>query len=145
MAITKEALKSLTVDDFKVYEGISWEHNKTDCYTLICKVYDELFQTHLRDYERAADWWTMPEVYNLYVDNYGNEGFSKIEITEDNPIQIGDLILMKIGCEVPVHGAIYVGDNKILHLFMKHNSVIEDYDGIWLNTTSEVIRHKNFF
>lgn len=145
MAITKEALKNLTIDDFKVYEGIPWEHNKTDCYTLVQKVYAELFQTYLHPYDRAENWWTMPEIYNLYKDNYEREGFSKIEITEDNPLQIGDAILMKIGCEVPVHAAIYVGDNKILHLFMKRNSIIEDYNGVWLETTSEVIRHKNFF
>lgn len=134
-------MKNYTIDDFKKYEGVEWKHGTSDCYTLIQRVYDEMFEILLKNYERKEYWWTRPEIFDLYRENYEKEGFSKIEIRENNPLQIGDLILMNIKCNVPVHAAIYIGDNKILHHFMNKKSSIEEYDGIWKSTTSEVIRH----
>ena len=141
---SKADLNNYTVDDFKKFEGIQWEHGKTDCYNLIQKVFWEMFNIALSDYDREKYWWAHPELFDLYRQHYEQEGFVRVEITEDNPLQIGDAILMTIGCEIPCHAAIYIGDNKILHHFMNKESSIEEYDGIWKQTTSEVIRHRNF-
>jgi len=138
----KEEFSKYSVDDFKKYEGTPWEHGVTDCYNLIQRVYDEMFGITLHDYERQKYWWAHPELFDLYRQHYEEEGFTKL--SDNEQLQIGDAILMKIGCEVPCHAAIYIGNNKILHHFMKKESSIEEYDGIWKQTTSEVIRHRDF-
>ena len=142
--MTKEELNTLTINDFKKYEGTEWIHGVSDCYTLIQRVYKEIFNIELAYYERKDYWWAHSELYDLYRENYAKEGFNRIEISEDSQLQIGDAILMTIGCKIPCHAAIYIGDNKILHHFMNKESSIEEYDGIWKQTTSEVIRHRNF-
>lgn len=142
--VTKEDLKKFTIDDFRKFKGIPWKHGDTDCYGLIRKVYKELFEIELNDYERKDGWWNDPEKYNLYKDNYEKEGFCKVEINENNPFQIGDFILMDIFCGVPAHAALYIGDNHILHHFSNRVSGIEPYIKLWKKTTVEVIRHKNF-
>ena len=140
----KKDLDKLTVEDFRKFKGIPWKHGDTDCYGLIRNVYKDVFGIQLNNYERPDNWWDFPEMYDLYRENYTKEGFQKIEITKDNPLQVGDLILMDIFCGVPAHGAIYIGDNHILHHFAGRVSSIEPYIKIWVKTTVEVIRHKQF-
>lgn len=140
----RDDFKNYSIDDFRKFEGIEWVHGVSDCYSLIQRVYWEMFSIPLSDYDRKTYWWVHPELFDLYRQHYEQEGFIKVEITEDNPLQIGDAILMTIGCEIPCHAAIYIGDNKILHHFMNKESSIEEYNGIWKQTTSEVIRHRNF-
>lgn len=140
----KKDLNKLSVDDFRKYKNIEWKHGDTDCYGLVRLVYDEVFGIKLNNYERPDNWWDFPEIYDLYRDNYGKEGFLKVDVKDESELQIGDLILINIFCKVPAHCAIYIGDNHILHHFAGRKSTIEPYIKIWKKTTAEVIRHKNF-
>lgn len=143
MYYTKDDLKNLSAANFVQYEGIPWEHGKTDCYTFVQKIYKECFGITMKDYERKEQWWRLPDC-NLYIENYMNEGFFVPKITKENPLQVGDGFLITVGQKIPVHVAMYVGNNKIIHHFMKRQSMIEPYIGIWKDTTVKILRHKNF-
>ena len=57
--------------------------------------------------------------------------------------QRGDVVLMAIMSEVPNHAGVIVEPGKILHHLYGRLSTIEDYRGIWRNTTVGVYRHKD--
>lgn len=128
---------------FRRYVGIDFSHGTTDCYGLIRKVYAEVFRIQLRDYARPDEWWDHPEEYNLYRDNIEKEGFRVVESDLAKDREVGDIILMAIQSTVPCHGAIYIGNGKILHHFYGRKSSIENYCRIWKNTTVAIYRHKD--
>lgn len=128
---------------FRQYVGIDFQHGSNDCYGLIRRVYSEVFGILLTDYARPDNWWEHDDVYNLYMDNYANEGFYLIDILRVQDLEIGDLILMAIQSTVPCHAGIYIGEGKILHHFYGRKSSIENYCRIWKNTTTGIIRHKD--
>lgn len=132
-----------TEEVFRQYVGIDFQHGDTDCYGLIRRVYSEVFNISLTNYARPDNWWDHDDVYNLYMDNYANEGFSLVDIYRIQDMEVGDVILMAIQSSVPCHAGIYIGNNKILHHFYGRKSCIENYCRIWKNTTTGIIRHRD--
>lgn len=130
-------------DIFKRYTGIDFCHGSTDCYGLIRRVYSEVFHINLTDYARPDFWWDHEDMYNLYMDNFENEGFRLVDSDLTRNWELGDVILMAIQSTVPNHAAIYLGNGKILHHFYGRKSTIENYWRLWKNTTTGVIRHKD--
>lgn len=128
---------------FNKYVGIDFVHGSTDCYGLIRRVYSEIFSIQLRDYARPDNWWNYPELYNLYMDNFEDEGFRLVDSDIQRVWELGDVILMAIQSVKPCHAAIYLGNGKILHHFYGRKSSIENYCRIWKNTTVAVIRHRD--
>ena len=71
--------------------------------------YLEIFTAYLvvilPDFERDDYWWE--DGFNLYLDNMAKHGFEQVE----EP-QIGDVILINIGADVPNHAAILCGQSN---------------------------------
>lgn len=124
--------------DLSKYIGRKFVHGSTDCYGLIRDFYKEEFGIELTDYARCDNWWN--EGKNLYMDNFKNEGFYLLDDMEEP--QFGDIFLIALGCSVPSHGAIYVGENKILQHVQSRLSSIDKYMGVFRNCTLARIRHK---
>lgn len=61
----------------------------------------------------------------------------------DDGFDFGDLILVALGASAACHGAIYLGNGKILHHVQNRLSSIDRYDTLWKNWTVGVIRHKS--
>lgn len=127
------------MEDLSKYIGIPFVDGSDDCYGLIRKFYKEEFNIELRDYERDFGWWN--EGKNLYMDNFKREGFYLLDDLE--PSQYGDIYLIALGCSVASHGAIYVGENKILHHVQNRPSSVDRYMGVFRNCTLAKIRHKS--
>lgn len=132
-----------TEEDFRKYIGIDFVHGSTDCYGLIRRVYDEMFGIPLRNYARPDNWWDYPDLYDLYMENFENEGFRLVDFDLNSGREVGDIILMAIHSEKACHAGIYIGNGKILHHFYGRKSSIENYCRLWKNTTVAVIRHKD--
>lgn len=132
-----------TEETFRKYIGIDFVHGSTDCYGLIRRVYSEVFGINLRNYARPDNWWNYPELYDLYMDNFENEGFRLVDSDSQRTWEVGDIILMAIQSVKACHAGIYIGNGKILHHFYGRKSSIENYCRIWKNTTVAVIRHKD--
>lgn len=113
-----------------------------DCYGLI-KDYFKLFHNiDLPQFEHTRHWWEKGET--LYNDNYAAAGFEKVYDSQFNlkDLKIGDMIVMQIRASVPNHGAIYMGNNRMMHHMYGKLSKIDIYGGYWQERTSFIARHK---
>lgn len=118
------------------YIGREFVHGILDCYSLIRDYYKRELAIDLHNYQRPDNWWLKGQ--NLYLDRFEEQGF---EIVED--LQPHDLILMQVGAPVPNHGAIYLGNNQILHHVLGRYSCRDIYGGYWQKATHTIIRHKS--
>jgi hypothetical protein len=120
------------------YEGRPFLHGLFDCYTLIRDYYKKEFNIFLpTNIQRNWEWWSQGE--NLYVDNAKNYGFE-----ETTDIKKHDILIMKIGSPVPNHGAIYLGDNKILHHTAGRFSTIQTLTNSYKQKIAVIYRNKLF-
>ena len=115
--------------------GREFSHNKTDCYTIFKDFY-YLAGLDLPDYYRENEWWEKGQ--NLYLANMERYGFKRLENGEN--LQIGDVILMQVGANVPNHAGIYIGNQIVLHHSPKRLSKRDLYDGYWLKHTHSIWR-----
>lgn len=116
--------------------GREFVHGESDCYSLFRDAY-MLSGVDFPDFARADDWWH--EGSNLYLDNMATHGFEQV----DEP-QLGDVILMQVGADVPNHAAIYVDDNWVLHHSPQRLSKRDLYDGYWLKHTHSIWRYQQW-
>lgn len=127
------------MSDLSKYIGRPFVHGDTDCYGLIRDFYKDEFDIELTNYARTDNWWNKGQ--NLYMDNFRKEGFYILDDLEES--QYGDIFLIALGCSVASHGAIYIGENKILQHVQDHVSSIDRYMGVFKNCTLARIRHKS--
>jgi cell wall-associated NlpC family hydrolase len=120
--------------------GRRFVHGKTDCFGLVRDFYNENFSLGIPNYARPADWWD--HGLNLYADLFYDNGF---RVVTDHPSEwrLGDAVLMAIRSRVANHSGVFVETGKILHHFVGGLSRIDDYRGLWRNTTLMVLRHKD--
>jgi len=116
--------------DFSRFIGIPFKNrgrsfDGVDCYGLVCLVYKEILGIDLPSFEELAydkRWFLRGE--NIILDNT-YEGWYKVT----PPYRIFDGILLYLNCrEVVNHIGLYVGRNRILHIFFDSTSIIESLD-----------------
>lgn len=118
------------------YEGRPFLHGLFDCYTLIRDYYKRNFGIYLpTNIQRNWEWWTQGE--NLYVENA--KSFEFEEVTD---VKKHDVLIMKIGSPVPNHGAVYLGEGKILHHIAGRFSTIQDLTSAYKHKIAVVYRNK---
>jgi hypothetical protein len=117
--------------------GRDFLHGVLDCYTLIRDYYEWELGIALPEFERPDEWWKLDN-YDLYKDNFEKAGFRVIAMEE---LQPGDVILMQIASRKINHGAIYLGDQIILHHLTNQLSAREVYGGQYLKHTTHYLRH----
>lgn len=106
--------KTIKLEDMK-YEhllGKKYIPGIQDCASLIRSFYLENFSIELTDYARPDNWWQ--NGLNLYYEIFADEGFKVVDVPL-NKLQIGDILLMAFGSKFPNHGAIYVGNGRVIH------------------------------
>lgn len=123
------------------YVGRQFYHGIIDCYSLIRDYYKDELNIELFDFERENFWWYKNK--NLYIENYESQGFKKIPV--DEKPQLHDIILIQYESKVANHGAIYLGNGKILHHPAQRLSCIQLYDGMWQKNTWCIVRHKSLW
>lgn len=116
--------------------GRQFLHGVLDCYSLIRDYYSTELNIDLNDYLREPNWWDKGQ--DLYLENFKKEGF-----TEVTSLQKHDIILIQNGSDKVNHGAIYIGDNIILHHSTNRLSSRDVYGGYWRKNTRCIIRHKS--
>lgn len=118
------------------YIGREFVHGILDCYSLIRDYYQRELSLELHNYPRPDNWWLKGQ--NLYLEGFVEQGF--VEVTE---LKKHDIILMQVGSPVPNHGAIYLGNNQILHHVLGQFSCRNIYGGYWQKATTHIIRHQS--
>lgn len=122
------------------FTGRQFDFGAVDCYTLIRDVY-MLAGDDWTDYHRSREFWK--EGQNLYLDNIERHSF-RVDVNPDFELKPLDLILICAGSEIPTHGAIYIGENMILHHFDGRLSCRDQYKGYWKKYTHSVWRSKKW-
>ncbi|QIM65276.1 C40 family peptidase [Frederiksenia canicola] len=119
--------------------GREFVHGQTDCYTIFRDFY-YLAGADLPDFERTDEWWVKGG--DLYLQNITRHGFKRLDPAEN--LQIGDVILMQVGADVPNHAGIYLGNQMVLHHSPKRLSKRDLYDGYWLKHTHSIWRFEQW-
>lgn len=115
-------------------EGRPFVNGIFDCYGLIRDWYAQEMSIELPDFPRDDSWFETNPDENLFEKNFKTAGFSQ---TKREP-QRGDVFLMRFylgktsGKEPINHGAVYLGDDKILHQYGGRLSSI-DSASRWLS------------
>lgn len=118
--------------------GREWSHGVLDCYSLIRDWFAQERGITLPDYARKDEWWLRGE--NLYVEHFREAGFVEIDPAD---LQPGDGILMRVCSPVTNHGAVYLGDNYIIHHVQGRLSCREPLGNSWRNRITHTLRYEN--
>lgn len=122
-------------------EGRSFRHGpsgsdgKGDCFALIRDWYRIERGVHLADWPRSDEWWKAGR--DFYRTNYREWGFEPIN---GDTARRGDVWFMQILSNVPNHGAIYLGEGKILHHLPSRLSRVEPAIN-WRRQVCEQVRY----
>ena len=138
--------------------GREYVHGLQDCYSLVRDYYERECGLTLSDYPRAVDWWEDEHSPSLYVENFKNEGFVEVPLSD---IQKHDVIICRVGRTYhPNHALIYLGDsgelasektppifgkNLVIHHPHGRNSVREIFGENWAKRVAMVVRHQSMF
>lgn len=130
--------------------GKEFVHGKDDCYELLRRFYKDNFNISLTDYARPNDWWVNEEYeFDLYKENYANEGFTALDDVPVRDLRIGDVLLIalpdgrRVSKVLTNHCAVYVGDGYIIHHRLGKLSEKILYRSTYKNFTTHVLRHKD--
>lgn len=114
--------------------GKPWLYGKQDCYTLV-RSYFELQGIVLPDFERPEDLETCS---SIYLKQAIGLGFKRVEFEERKP---GDVAIMKLGTQEPMHAAIFVAPWEILHHMRNRLSGVEWLHSYYVKSIAAVYRY----
>ena len=120
--------------DYRPLIGQHWEYGKQDCYTLVRQYY-ELIGVKLPDFSRPENLGTTDSIFLRYAKSL------KFQPVALGDRQKSDVLLMRLGTRTPMHAAIYVGDDKILHQRADSISAVEPLRQYYFKRIAAVFRH----
>jgi proteasome lid subunit RPN8/RPN11 len=119
--------------------GRQWVWGVSDCWTLVRDWYQEEWGLKLRDWQRPHD----PVQFNIapmFEQCFEETGF--VDIGEQ-PIQVGDALLMSLDSPGLNHCGVYVGDQMVLHHIRGRLSSRDVFGGYYQKNTGRVLRHSS--
>ena len=138
-------------------DGRVFRHAVFDCYESIRSCVWQFEGRKMDPYPREAEWWEASvqndpkhkDMVNLY-DRFTEQGYREFtpRLKPDDAgleVQIGDIILMKLGTTVINHGAYYLGNNEVHHHRLGRRSgstpigyvLDKQYDSRWIRHESK--------
>ncbi|ADD94953.1 hypothetical protein [uncultured phage MedDCM-OCT-S01-C58] len=120
--------------NYRSLTGKEFVYGAQDCFTLICDYY-RLMGVLLPDFERPEDLETTSSIFLEQAEAYG---FYEIDIAER---RIGDVLIMRLMTRTPMHAAIYVGADKILHQRFNSLSAVEPFGRYYRQSVAAVYRY----
>lgn len=89
----------------------------------------------LPDFERPEDLETTSSIFLEQAEAYG---FYEVDIAER---KLGDVLIMRLMTRTPMHAAIYVGADKILHQRFNSLSAVEPFGRYYRQSVAAVYRY----
>ena len=120
--------------DYQALLGQQWDYGKTDCYSLLREYY-ELLGIDLPDFPRPE---SLERTDSIFFKHAKAIGFKAV-LFEDR--RNHDVLIMRLGTRNPMHAAIYVGGDKILHQRMNSLSALEPLSRYYRQSVAAVFRH----
>jgi len=121
------------------YKNLGRDFSGVDCYGLLYLFYKNELGLEFPSFEELAypkKWYK--KGYNIINDNVPETVF-KVE----PPFQIFDGLVFFLNSKLANHTALYIGRNKILHVYEGISSMIEDLDIGWRRRLYCGYRHKD--
>lgn len=114
--------------------GRQWEYGKQDCFSLL-RDYYQLLGIEIPDFPRPESLeWTE----SIFLKHAKAVGFKRVPF-EDR--ELHDVLIMKLGTKTPMHAAVYVDKDRILHQRMNGISAVEPLRRYYWQRTAAVYRH----
>jgi len=120
--------------NYQALLGRQWDYGKNDCYSLL-REYFGLLGVDLPDFVRPE---SLERTDSIFLKHAPVFGFYPV-LFEDRCQH--DLLVMRLGTRTPMHAAIYVGGDKILHQRMNSLSAIEPLSSYYRKSVAAVFRH----
>ena len=114
--------------------GRQWKYGVFDCYTMV-RDYFALEGVRLPDFERPADLETSDSIFLAQAERIG---FSQVEYNSRRP---GDVLIMKLGTKDPMHAAVLLPDERILHQRQDSLSAVEPLGRYYVSRVAAVFRY----
>ncbi len=120
--------------NYRALIGKEFAYGAQDCFTLI-RDYYKLKGVLLPDFERPKN----PETADsIFLEQAELCGFRSVDF---DLRKVGDMLIMKLMTRTPMHGAIYVGDDKILHQRFNSLSAVEPFGRYYRQSVVAVYRY----
>lgn len=120
--------------DYRSLIGLPWQYGINDCFSLVRRYY-ALAGVMLPDFERPKELQTSS---SIFLEQAGALGFRETALSD---LRAGDVLIMRLGTDAPMHAAIYVGDQQILHQRMNSVSGVEALTRYYRMKTAAVFRY----
>lgn len=114
--------------------GKAWDYGKQDCFTIV-RDYYALLGLNLPDFERPAD---LERTESIFLRHAAELDFAEIDFDSR---QEGDVLIMRLGTRTPMHAAIYLRGDRILHQRSRSVSAIESFGRYYRQRVAAVFRH----
>lgn len=120
--------------NYRALTGRQWSYGQNDCFSLL-RDYYKLLGIDVPDFPRPE---SLERTESLFLKYARAVGFDEVPFNERMP---HDVIIMRLGTKSPMHAAIYVGNNKILHQRMNSISALEPLGRYYRQSVAAVFRH----
>tara|TARA_R100000084_G_scaffold32111_2_gene12379 strand:- start:12074 stop:12436 length:363 start_codon:yes stop_codon:yes gene_type:complete len=115
--------------------GRQWEYGKFDCYSLV-RDYCKLRGIFIPDFSRPSDLETCK---SIFLQQASAIGFKAVVYEKRQP---EDILIMRLGTKEPMHAAVLLPDERILHQRQDSLSAVEPLDRYYVSKVAAVFRYE---
>ena len=120
--------------DYKSLIGRQWKYGVFDCYSIVRDYYG-LLGINLPDYKRPKNVETCK---SIFLNDAKKLNFQEVDINFRKP---NDVLIMKIWTKEPMHGAVVLEDDMILHQKFESLSCLEYFHSYYRKRTVGCFRY----
>ena len=120
--------------NYRALIGRQWDYGRTDCFSLVREWFG-LKGVAIPDFERPAD---LDSCESLFLAEAEACGFFQVEFDRRRP---GDVLIMRLGTMAPMHAAIVLENEQILHQRQDSLSAVEPLRQYYVSRVAAVFRH----
>ena len=120
--------------NYQALIGRTWEYGIFDCFSLVRDYYN-LLGVNFPDYQRPDNLETCE---SIFLDQAKVLNFKKVDFNFRLP---NDVLIMRLGTKTPMHAAILVNEQMILHQKQDSLSCVEALSAYYVRRTHSVYRY----
>jgi cell wall-associated NlpC family hydrolase len=120
--------------NYQTLIGRQWEYGKFDCFTLI-RDWFGLQGIQLPDFERPDD---LQNCESIFLKQALAIGFEQVGYNKRRP---GDVLIMNLGTATPMHAAVLLPNERILHQRQDSLSAVEPLRRYYVSSVAAVFRY----
>jgi cell wall-associated NlpC family hydrolase len=114
--------------------GRRWQYGVNDCFSLVRDFFG-LQGVKLPDFERPAD---LETCQSIFLEQAERIGFCQVDYERRQP---GDVLIMRLDTQAPMHAAVLVDYDRILHQQQDSLSVVEPLRSYYARRVAAVFRY----